>query len=72
LKIWRNLLGKIEFHYFLAFITILAFCWPFFITPNLTNNTFVFYFLYGSWFAVIVLHFLMDRFTTEAKDEDDK
>jgi len=69
---WRNLLGKIEFHFFLAIITVLAFCWPFFTTPNLSNNIFVFYFFFASWLTVIVIHFLMDRFSFDENDRTDE
>jgi len=68
---WRHLLGKIEFHFFLAMLTILAFIWPFLTTPNLSNNLFVFKFLYGSWFIVIIIHFLMDRFSIEENETED-
>lgn len=67
---WRSLLGKTEFHFFLACLTFIAFIWPFLAVPNLSDNFFIFAFLYGIWFLVIAVHLIMDFFSADDSPEN--
>lgn len=57
LKYILNLTG---FHRILQIFFFLLFVWPFLVIKNNTHNHFIFYWLYGSWLSIIIIHFIMD------------
>lgn len=68
LKKLHLLLAKNGFHFLLGAFFTFIFVWPFLTIMNLSDNYFIFYYLYGAWLIVIVFHFIMDKFNIDNED----
>lgn len=53
----------------IAFLFLLGITWPFLVVKNQSNNRFVFYFLFGLWFLMILIHFILDLFNSGNNDK---
>lgn len=69
LKKLTAILIKAEFQVALLCFYFVIFVWPFVAIKNQTNNHFIFYFFFGSWLSIIILHLIMDRITKNEKME---
>lgn len=66
------LLAKSGFHFLLGIFFTFIFVWPFLTIKNLSDNYFIFYYIYAAWLIVIVLHFIMDKFNTGSEGDADE
>jgi len=65
-----NLFGRIEFKFFIFFISLLLLSWPFMSTSN--SRSFLFYFVYyfSIWLALII-YLILSRAGEDSENKND-